>query len=159
MPIDFDDFSSSNYEDFRDSFLIERKSGALDKPAPRATGEIEQLASKANINIANGLNRLLNNFKKKISYDHDFDVNLDSVPMGDWREGGAAILNITPKNSIYDGSVEISVNIYDNNNVSINVPRKVAELTRITDAKRYKGSNAIEKAYKDLKRIFKVISL
>ena len=152
MPID--EFNISDYDQFRDAFLIE-KSGALDKnPAPRVTGEIEKMASDYNIKIAKRLNSML---KKLVRHVERYDVDTAPRYMGDFKEGGAAILNIYPQNTIFKNPIEITVLIFDNNKIAIEIPEEISKLLRKESSVTHKGALAISNIKADLKTIFKLI--
>tara|TARA_R100001244_G_scaffold25113_3_gene25496 strand:+ start:2912 stop:3382 length:471 start_codon:yes stop_codon:yes gene_type:complete len=154
MPVD--DFNVSDFDLFRDAFLIE-KSSPLDKnPAPRMTGEIEKMASEYNVKIAKRLNVLLNRLKRHV--ETNYKANTAPSYMGDFQEGGAAILNIHPKNTVFEKSIKMSVSIFDNNKMAIEVPEEISELLSMESRTVYKGVAALKNLKIDLRKIFRTIS-
>lgn len=153
MPVD--DFLVEDYTLFREIFLFEKSDSLDQNPSPRATGEVEKMASQYNEKIAKSLANVANRLKRHI--EHYYDVETTERPT-DFKEGGAYIINLHPKNTIFKKPVQMTIEIYDNNKIAIEVPEEISELLRTESRIKYKGSSAFKNIKRDLRQIFKTIA-
>ena len=140
-----DDFNSArDYKNFKRLYLEADK--LLDKaPGPRIRGELARKASKVNINNAASLNNWARIIKKRIVRMTALsDTNINFIPVGDWKQGTAAILEIDLRMSeILENPGQILVLVYDSSDVRVQLPKKLASLMRLKgNRKKFRNRDA-----------------
>lgn len=128
MEYSFGNFEAFSFDDFKNTFLIEKD---LDATNPIRLGELSKEISKTNIGLAKKLNswaskisnkveRYINRLRKK---PNSLEMAIRHIPLGDIKTGAAAIIVIDIEKY---GKVEAS--IFDNNQIAIKMPASIADL-------------------------------
>lgn len=127
MSINELEFSSFDFEDFRDRFLLEK---SLDKtPRHRIGGELSRTLSKTRADVAHQLNswgsditakveRYVKKLKKR---NPETTANVRYIPVGDGQLGEAVIIVVNLSNE------ELEIAIFDNNRITIKMSGAIAK--------------------------------
>lgn len=126
-----DDFNVKGYREFKTLFL--ERDELLDKmPGPVIRGELARNASKVNISNAETLNwwtrKISDELVKSTSLSNK---EIEFIPIEDWKQGTAAILNIDlSRSDLLEDPKPISVLVYDSSDVRIQLSEPLARLMR-----------------------------
>lgn len=131
-----EDFNVKSYKEFRT--LLEADE-LLDKaPGPRIRGELSRKASKVNIDNAVSLNNWARLIGKELTKSTALSNRaINFIPVDDWIQGTAAILEIDLSDSdLLDGPELISVLVYDSSDIRVQLPEQLSRLMRFKNSKK-----------------------
>ena len=132
--INMDDFSVFSYEDFGDTFLVERN---LDKVKLPNFGELSKDASRFNKEMAKKLNKWasliftkVDRYVNKINKKFGSEIIVRHIKASDGKSGESAIvlIRVIRTNKIVDGEIEISV--VDSNKILMHISKDIARVLK-----------------------------
>lgn len=142
-----EDFNVKSYKEFRT--LLEA-SEPLDKAlGPRIRGELSREASRVNIDNAVSLNNWARLIGKEVTKSTALSKRaINFIPVEDWIQGTAAILEIDLSSSdLFDNPGLISVLVYDSSDIRVQLPEQLSKSMRYKNNKKQLRSRKAATAF------------
>jgi len=133
--IDLEEFSTFSFEDFRNTYLVERN---LDDTRVPTFGEISQEASRFSQEVAKKLNKWAANISNKVSRyidkitkRSDNRILISHVRASDGKSGEAAIIKIDVEQTERVKNAQIEISVIDSNKILIRISKNIAKIMNV----------------------------